>query len=126
MTIGADLRRWRRDADLTLADVASKLELSVVHVSQIERGAKNPPAADALRTWLKFLGKEETFENMLLRSTRERKSLKISLTGRSERVVDMAGSLARQVEGGEIDDSTADEIFKILNRRNVDEGSSQS
>ena len=117
MTIGTELRRWRRDADLTLADIANGVGYSVVHISQIERDQKTPPGAATLRKWLRLLGKEDEFETTLQRANKARKSVKLSLDGRSNKVVAMAGTLARQMEGNEIDDSVADAISKLLEQR---------
>lgn len=114
MKFGPQLRRWRRDADLTLADVSKQLKLSIVHISQIEREAKSPPSAELLEQWLRMLSKEDELNNVHSLAARARKSLKITLTGRSNSVVDMAGTLARQVEANQISDDTADQISKLL------------
>lgn len=52
---GQVLRRRRRERELNLKDVAEELQVSVVFVSEVERGAKPPltaPAIDALRNLL--------------------------------------------------------------------------
>ena len=117
MKFGQQLRRWRLELELTLKDVKKAAGLSIVQLSQVERGVKNPPSAEVLHKWLKLLGKEDQFEKMATLAARARKSLKISLTGHSESVVDMAGSLARRVECGDIDDDLAAEISLLLKRK---------
>ena len=116
MNFGQQLRRWRLEKELTLNDARKAVGFSIVQLSQVERGVKNPPPTEVLRKWLKLLGKEDQFEMMSTLAARARKSLKISLTGHSESVVDMAGSLARRVECGEIDDDLAAEISELLKR----------
>jgi DNA-binding XRE family transcriptional regulator len=40
--VGAELRRRRRERDLTLADVAGRAGISVQYLSELERGRKEP------------------------------------------------------------------------------------
>jgi transcriptional regulator with XRE-family HTH domain len=44
-TLGAVLRRERRERGLTLRDLAARAALSVVYLGEIERGAKYPSAS---------------------------------------------------------------------------------
>jgi len=41
--LGSRIQRWRKTGDLTQAELAEKLDISVAYVSLIERGGRNPP-----------------------------------------------------------------------------------
>lgn len=41
--LGERIQRWRKDKELTQAELAEKLDLSIAYVSLIERGGRNPP-----------------------------------------------------------------------------------
>ena len=55
-TFGQLLRQCREDAGKTLKDVAARLGLSVVYLSDIERSRRNPPTAEAIKKIADFIG----------------------------------------------------------------------
>lgn len=116
-SFGTKLRRWRKDADLTLADISRAVGKSIVHISQIERGVKNPPAHPVLEKWLTALGKGDEIQEMSMRAVCAKRSVSISLGSSSNSVAEMAGSLAREVEAGHVDDELADRITNLLRKR---------
>lgn len=52
---GDYVRRVRIDKELTIADVATSLGFSPVHISDIERGKKNPPSQAKVKEWAQVL-----------------------------------------------------------------------
>lgn len=62
MIFGHHLRLMRTDANMTLADVASHIGVSIAYLSGVERGTKNPLNKDKLRCVLKLFGQENAYE----------------------------------------------------------------
>lgn len=113
---GNELRRLRRTADLTLADLAGEIGCSVVHLSEIERGRKNPPRSSKIRALVERIGCPEEFPRMMLLAVRSRKSIEINVGDKNDDVTNMLLALARRCDDGSLDDATAKKINKILGR----------
>ncbi|HEY1191895.1 MAG TPA: helix-turn-helix transcriptional regulator [Gemmata sp.] len=114
---GEMLRRLRRDADLTLVDLAATLGVSVAYMSAIERGTRNPPSARDIQHLLVRLGCPERFTEMNRLAMAARRFIEIPLEGSGEDVADMLMALARRREEGTITPEEAKLILGILNKQ---------
>lgn len=56
MTFGSYLRACRNERGLTLEDVAATIDLSVPHLSRIERDRENPPRDEILEKLAAVIG----------------------------------------------------------------------
>lgn len=108
--LGDFLRDKRKSSKLTLKDVTSKMGWSVVYLSDIERGRRNPPSNDRLLEISKIL--KINFDDLLNLANEERGKIELCLHDKSVSVSKAALSLSRSWEG--ISDSEANEITKIL------------
>jgi len=114
---GDELRRLRREAGLNLADLADVLDRSIVFVSEIERGRKNPPPPDAIRKLLIRLGHEEKLLEFLRLAVQARESVEISVKNKGKEVTDLLLALARRCDEDELDEATADKMRRLLEGR---------
>ena len=55
MNFGLYLRKLRETRNLRQADLAEKIGVSVVYISDIERGHRNPPDSEKLQIWVELL-----------------------------------------------------------------------
>lgn len=69
---GILLREWREAEGRTLREVAAHLQVSVPHVSDMERGRRNPPSAEKIRSLASFLNRPERVEDLLVAAMRTR------------------------------------------------------
>lgn len=113
-SFGEALRRLRREQNLSLMDLAKVAECSVVHMSDIERGRKNPPKPSKIKALLVRMHAEEKLEEMLLLAARSRQSIEISVDGKKDDVANMLVALARRCDENSLDEATARQIRKIL------------
>lgn len=111
---GEALRQLRRTRGLSLADLADVIGCSVVHMSDIERGRKNPPRPPKIQALLVRLDAEEKFEKMLQLAAKTRQSVEISVTGKDDEVTNMLAALERRCDEGSMDDKVARKIRAIL------------
>jgi transcriptional regulator with XRE-family HTH domain len=114
---GCDLRRLRRQAGRSLADLADVLGCSIAYVSAVERGQKNPPSPKDIRRLLVFLDQESEYPKMLCLAVKARQSVEIPVNDKSEEVTDMLVALARRCDEGSLTDEVVEEIRKILETR---------
>lgn len=56
MNFGSFLRELREKRKLRQEDLAKSINVSTVYICDIEKGRRNPPDVDKLRTWEKQLG----------------------------------------------------------------------
>lgn len=56
MSFGTLLRTSRNERGLTLEDVAAKIDLSVPHLSRIERDRENPPRDEIIQKLSQVIG----------------------------------------------------------------------
>jgi transcriptional regulator with XRE-family HTH domain len=108
-TFGGELRRLRRQAGRSLAELADVLG--------VERGPKNPPSPNNIRRLLVFLGQESEFGKMLYLAAKARQSVEIPVDDKSKQVTDMLVALARRCDEGSLTDDVVEEIRKILEER---------
>ncbi len=108
---GARIRKLREQAKKSMKDLADAIGVSVVYISDIERGRRNPPQGDKLWGIADFLrlDRKEVEEWAL----RDRKRVELDLKGDGP-ISDAALTLARRWDG--ITEDEAKEIMKILKR----------
>lgn len=97
---------------MTMADVAEALGCSVVYVSDIETGKKNPPDVEKLKKWAKLL--QADLSELLLKAAREVNSVDLDLTGKSQSYQKTALLLARAPD---VSPEQMEAIEKILLNR---------
>lgn len=105
-TFGGRLRELRSKQDVTLKELANELGVSVVYISDIERGRRNPPSGENINKIAKFLSTSPT--ELLNYADRYRDRVELSLNTNS----DTALALARQWDT--ISEEQAKEILNIL------------
>jgi transcriptional regulator with XRE-family HTH domain len=120
-TFGSELRRLRREAGLTLADLADAISSSIVYVSDMERDRKNPPSAKKIEKLLARMDRLEMLQEMLRLAARSRKSIEISVDNKSEDEVNILVALARQSDEGGLGDTLIRELRRLLERGKQDE-----
>ena len=108
--------RRRNPNDITLADVADHLGCSVAYVSAIERGKRNPPSNERIRSLLQFLGEESVTDEMIELAVLARKSVEIPIDGKNPKLTSLLLGLARRTESGGLKggDPLLDEITRLL------------
>ncbi len=111
---GDELRRIRRSKGLSLADLADAIDCSIVHMSDIERGKKNPPTAKKIRKLMKDLSEEQETERMQALAVLSRNSIEIKVGDDGATVTDMLVALARRCDEGSLDDEVAKSIRQLL------------
>ena len=114
-SFGATLRRLRENANKTLKELANAMGVSVVYVSDIERGRRNPPQGEKLMQIANFFKMPVSELEDL--ADRERKRVELNLDSRTETVSDAALVLARRWDT--ITDEEASKILKILNKEDT-------
>lgn len=113
---GDELRRLRKAASLSLAELADAAGCSIVHVSDVERGKKNPPQTAIIEKMLKRMRREEQLPKMLVLAAQSRRSIEISVERTDANVASMLVALARRCDEGQLDPETARKIREILDK----------
>jgi transcriptional regulator with XRE-family HTH domain len=113
---GDELRRLRRQANLTLADLADAIGTSIVYISDVERGRKNPPSPIKLKKLLAAMRQEALFPQMLALAVKSRRSVEISVENKSDEVTDMVVALARRCDEGDLTNDTIQRILRLLEK----------
>lgn len=114
---GSKLREFREQAKKTLKDLAEAMDVSVVYVSDIERGRRNPPQTDKLIKIAHLLNIDvHTLEDW---ADRDRSRVELNFESRTEIVSDAALVLARKWDT--LTDEEASEIMEIFKKRGADE-----
>ncbi len=114
---GTKIRRLREQAKKSMKELADAMNVSVVYISDIERGQRNPPQGDKLKAIADFLHLD--FEEVQTWARRDRKRVELDLKGDGP-ISDAALTLARRWDG--ITEDEAKEIMKILKRSNHHDG----
>lgn len=112
-SFGAKIRKIRETARKSLSDLAAAMGVSVVYVSDIERGRRNPPLGEKLTKMAEFLNIDR--EEVETWALKERKKVELDLDARTSMVSDAALMLARRWDS--ISDDDASQILKILTHR---------
>jgi transcriptional regulator with XRE-family HTH domain len=117
---GEELRRLRRAKEMSLADLADAIGCSIVFISDVERGKRNPPSPEKIRKLLATMGEEVRFSEMLKLAARSRQSIEIPVEDKDDQVADMLVALARRCDEGSLDDELARRIKDILDREEAE------
>lgn len=116
---GEALRRMRRDAGKTLGDLARLLGVSVVYVSDVERGNRRPFGKERILAIGKFL-KVDPVE-LLTVADRERGVIEYDISKASALEADVVGGLVTGLARGGVSDEQLQGIKRILEgNENVD------
>jgi transcriptional regulator with XRE-family HTH domain len=111
---GELLRDARRKAGKTLGDVARLLGISVVYLSDVERGNRKPFGRDRVLAIAEFL---QTNPGELLRAaSRERGFIEYDITKARPLEADVVGGLVAGLARGGITDDELHKIQTILKR----------
>ena len=112
---GELLRDARRKADKTLGDVARMLGISVVYLSDVERGNRKPFTRDRILKIAAFL---KTDPGDLLRAAdQERGFIEYDISKATPLEASVVGGLVAGLARGGISDDTLLQIQSILDRR---------
>ncbi len=110
---GVQLRDLRIKCKKTLKDLAEALDVSVVYVSDIERGKRNPPAQDKIHKIASFF---HTSPSTLLEAAAlDRDRVELELDGEAESMSSRT-ALALARRWSTISDEELNEIMKILSK----------
>ena len=115
-SFGDELRKSRQDAEMTLGDVAKMLGVSVVYVSDVERGNRRPFSNERILKIAEFLDTDPA--PLIAAAVSERGSIEYDFTkaNRLEAAVvrDLVSGLAR----GGFTDNQLERIRKIMEDSN--------
>jgi transcriptional regulator with XRE-family HTH domain len=109
---GEALRKRRREANKTLSDIADVLGVSVVYVSDVERGNRRPLNNDSIIKVAKFLKTEP--EPLIKAADRERGVIEYDITKARPLEADVVGGLVSGLARGGVSDDQLRRIKKIL------------
>lgn len=113
MTIfGKKLREVREAARRTMKNVAEHMQWSVVYVSDIERGRRNPPKAEEIKRIAAFIGTDAL--ELLDLARRERGKIELDLNG-SRPEIETAGLVFAR-SWTDMSEEQARQIIKILGK----------
>lgn len=113
---GEELRRLRREAGKSLADMADALECSITYVSDIERGKKNPPSRENIVKLAQCLRQMDQLTHLLALAAVSRKSIEITVPAKNDELAMMLSALARRCDEGGLDEATVEKILKLLEK----------
>jgi transcriptional regulator with XRE-family HTH domain len=111
---GTALRRLRRAKEMSLVDLADAIDHSVVYISDIERGKRNPPTPKKIRKLLQVMGEEGRYAEMLSLAIRSRRSVEFPIQGKNAPMTDMLVALARRCDEDTLDQSLIEKLKRIL------------
>jgi transcriptional regulator with XRE-family HTH domain len=109
---GEALRRHRRKAGKTLGDLARLLGVSVVYVSDVERGNRRPLSNERILRVADFLDADPT--PLIDMAARERGVIEYDITKARPLEADVVGGLVSGLARGGVTDKQLHEIQRIL------------
>ena len=109
---GDALRKTRRRAGKTLGDVAKLLGISVVYVSDIERGNRRPFSIERILKIANFVKADPT--PLITAACAERGTIEYDITKAKPLEVDVVGGLVSGLARGGVTDDQLQKIKKIL------------
>jgi transcriptional regulator with XRE-family HTH domain len=109
---GDALRKRRKDAGKTLSDVAGVLDVSVVYVSDVERGNRRPLDNDRIIKVARFLKTDAT--PLIAAADQERGVIQYNITKARPLEADVVGGLVSGLARGGVTDDQLRKIQKIL------------
>lgn len=107
------LRKWRREADKTLGDIADLLNVSVVFVSDVERGNRKPFANDRIIRIAAFLNKDPM--PLMEAADWERGFIEYDIRKAKPLEADVVGGLVAGLARGGVTDEQLQKMHRILN-----------
>ena len=117
---GSTLRRHRRQAGKTLGDLARLLGISIVYVSDVERGNRRPLSNARILKAAGFLGADPG--HLIRAADRERGFIEYDMARAGELEADVVGGLMSGLARGGISNSQLEGIKKILRDGETDDG----
>lgn len=112
---GKALRKIREKKELYLKNVADVMGWSVVYLSDIERGNRNPPAKNDIIKLSKFLGID--IDYLLNLADKDKGFVEVNLKGMKKKQSDTALSIARKMET--FGDEDWEELNDFLKKRGL-------
>jgi len=109
---GDALRKARRNAEKTLGDVAKLLEVSVVYVSDVERGNRRPFSNERILKVAKFLKTDAA--PIIAAADVERGVIEYDITKAKPLEAAVVGGLVSGLARGGVTDEQLQKIKKIL------------
>lgn len=109
---GEALRRARREAGKRLSDVADLLTVSIVYVSDVERGNRRPFSNDRILTVARYLQTDPA--PLIAAADQERGVIEYDITKARPLEVDVVGGLVSGLARGGVTDDQLRRIRKIL------------
>jgi transcriptional regulator with XRE-family HTH domain len=109
------LRRLRRKADKTLGDVARELDISIVYLSDVERGNRKPFANERLIQLATFLKVDA--EELIEAADKERGIIEYDIRRATPLQADVVGGLVAGLARGGVSDEQLESIRNILKER---------
>jgi transcriptional regulator with XRE-family HTH domain len=111
---GELLRKLRRKSDKTLGDVARMLGVSVVYLSDVERGNRKPFNNDRIVKIGEYLGEDAA--DLIEAADRERGFIEYDIRKASPLEADVVGGLVAGLARGGITDEQLHNIRNILQK----------
>ena len=114
--VGKQLRKWRRDMELSQSAVATAIGLSVSQVSGIEKGTRKPPGAEILWQWMRCLNQSgmDDFQRLVALSRAQVESVTIKLASESPSIRIAAVEFKEAIASGRLTDDNADRIIELI------------
>lgn len=109
---GDALRRTRQDAERTLGDVAKLLDISVVYVSDVERGNRRPFSNERILKVAKFLKTDPA--PLITAADVERGVIEYDITKAKPLEAAVVGDLVSGLARGGVTDDQLQKIRNIL------------
>lgn len=117
---GTALRRHRREAGKTLGDLARLLGVSIVYISDVERGNRRPLSNERILKIAEFLGVKPRY--LIKAADRERGFIEYDMAEASELEADVVSGLVGGLARGGVSTSQLQRIQSILRNREVGDG----
>ena len=111
-SFGATIRKIREESKKTMKDLAKALGVSIVYISDIELGHRNPPTGEKLDKMADFLGVSR--DDITEWAARERGYVEIGVENGEAPLSNVALALARR--GESLTEEEASQILKIINK----------
>jgi transcriptional regulator with XRE-family HTH domain len=118
-TFGNELRAIRRNAKLTLLDLAKVAGLSVAYVSQIERGERNPPNNTVIVIWLRLMKCSHRLDEFIELAKSSQTRVSVPLDNTRSKANSVLTALARSYEENNLGEDVWTEIRTILERPGI-------
>ena len=97
-TFGSELRKLRKESNLTLRQFAKKVGTSATAVCSVERGYRTPPQSEKLRKWLGALNVGDREQELFVLADKTRP--RISVRQIAERNKEHTEILSQYESGG--------------------------